>query len=296
MAQSPPINRSSTTSDQKYVFNPDWEVHGLRELCSGGLVVRHDIETPDEIELPAIDRHLLLLSLTGAISRFCGEAHEGDTAMGYSGLLPAGEPGFFSWESTDEAVAFIIDPQLLAKTAIELDCIGSSNLELKPILAQADPTIHALGLQFKQEMQRHALGGELYSESLANLLNIHLLRNCCTTQPVLRTYSGGLSAQRLQQTIDYIQAHLDEKLSLETIAAELNLSTYYFCELFTQSMGMPPYKYVLHQRVDRAKQILKHSEKSLTDIALDCGFANQSHLTRHFKKYTGVTPSRYRAD
>jgi AraC family transcriptional regulator len=87
---------------------------------------------------------------------------------------------------------------------------------------------------------------------------------------------------------------LHEKLSLDAIATELNLSVYYFCELFTQSIGIPPYKYVLQQRVERAKQLLKNSQKPLADIALDCGFASQSHLNRHFHKLASITPKKYR--
>jgi AraC family transcriptional regulator len=59
-------------------------------------------------------------------------------------------------------------------------------------------------------------------------------------------------------------------------------------------MGIPPYKYILQQRVERAKQLLNNSQRSLSDIALDCGFANQSHLNRHFIKLTGVTPKKHR--
>jgi AraC family transcriptional regulator len=148
-------------------------------------------------------------------------------------------------------------------------------------------------------MVRHV---SLYSESLANLFNIHLLRNYCTSTPMLRSYSGGLSTRKLQQAIDYIQAHLDEKLSLESIATQLNLSVHYFCELFTQSTGIPPYKYVLQQRVERftvcdsnrARKLLTNSQKSLSEIALDCGFADQSHLSRHFTKITRISPKKYR--
>jgi AraC family transcriptional regulator len=75
---------------------------------------------------------------------------------------------------------------------------------------------------------------------------------------------------------------------------ELNLSVHYFCELFTQSAGIPPDKYVLQQRVNRAQQLLINSQKSLSEIALDCGFANQSHLNRHFTKLTGISPKKYR--
>jgi AraC family transcriptional regulator len=281
----------------KDAFNPDWEVHGERELCSGGLLIRHDTETPDEIELPAFTNYLLILALTEGsrqIHKFCGKEHDGIFPVGNFWMLPAGESGFFSWESADECVSFMVEPQILQQTALEIECLTTDKLELQPILKADDPQLHTIALQFKQEMQNNALGGELYSESLANLFNIHLLRNYCTSTPVLRSYRGGLSTKKLQLAIDYIQAHLNEKLSLEAIAIELNLSVHYFCELFTQSTGMPPYKYVLQQRVDRAQQLLQDTQKSLSEIALDCGFANQSHLNRHFTKLTGISPKKYR--
>jgi AraC family transcriptional regulator len=59
-------------------------------------------------------------------------------------------------------------------------------------------------------------------------------------------------------------------------------------------MGIPPYKYVLQQRVERAKLLLRKSDKPLTEIAFECGFAHQSHLNRHFRKLTGITPKMYR--
>ncbi|WP_411813383.1 helix-turn-helix transcriptional regulator [Chlorogloeopsis sp. ULAP02] len=81
---------------------------------------------------------------------------------------------------------------------------------------------------------------------------------------------------------------------MEAIAQHLNMSVYYFCQLFTQSMGIPPYKYVLQQRVERAKQLLKDGNRAIVDIALECGFANQTHLNKHFRKLTGTTPKVYR--
>jgi AraC family transcriptional regulator len=263
---------NGVTNHARDAFNPDWEVHGERELCSGGLLIRHDTETPDEVELPAFSNHLLILALTEGsrqVHKFCGEEHDGVFPASSFWLLPAGESGFFSWESSDECVSFMVEPQILQQIAVEIGCLGADKLELQPIIKAADPQIHTLALQFKQELQNNSLGGELYSESLASLFNIHLLRNYCTSTPVLRSYTGGLSTQRLQQAINYIQAHLDEKLSLDAIAIELNLSVHYFCELFTQSTGIPPYKYVLQQRVERAKKLLKQSQKPLADIALD---------------------------
>jgi AraC family transcriptional regulator len=283
--------------DAQLAFDPNWVLHGQQELCAGRLLVRHKTQTPHEIE-PTLTDHILIVPLTEGsrqVYKFCGEEHDGVFPVGSFLLLPAGEPGFFSWgSSTDECISFTIKPKLLAKTALELDCLNSNQLELQPISLQADPTLQALALQFKQEIHNDAFGGECYSESLANLLKIHLLRHYCTSTPILRPHNGGLSSRQLQQTINYIQVHLDAKLSLDILATELNLSVYHFCELFTQSMGMPPYKYILQQRVERAKQLLNNSQRSLSDIALDCGFANQSHLNRHFTKATGISPKKYR--
>jgi AraC family transcriptional regulator len=292
------LRSSATTMHAKdVVFNPDWVVHGERELCAGGLLVRHDTQTPDTIEVPSLTAHLIPLFLTEGsrqVHKFCDEEHDGIFPAGDSWILPAGEPGFFSWESMDETISFILDPTTLQQVALENDCLRTGNLTLQPLVKATDPTLLTLALQFKQELQNNALGGKIYGESLANLFNIHLLRNYCTSAPILRSYRSGLSTKKLQQTIDYIQANLDEKLSLESIAAELNLSVYYFCELFTQSTGTSPYKYVLQQRIERAKQLLCTTQKSLSEIALDCGFANQSHLNRHFTKLTGISPKKYR--
>jgi len=88
---------------------------------------------------------------------------------------------------------------------------------------------------------------------MANLFGIHLLRHYCTTPATLGTCKGGLSDFQLKHAIDYIRSNLDAQLSLENIAAELNLSHYYFCSLFKQSMGVSPWQYVIRPRVERAK-------------------------------------------
>ena len=88
---------------------------------------------------------------------------------------------------------------------------------------------------------------------------------------------------------------LDEKLTLDAIARKLNISQYHFCDLFKQSMVIASYQYLLQQRVARAKHLLrKEPEKAIADIALECGFANQTHFHKHFRKHTGMTPKKYR--
>ncbi|MEG4942592.1 helix-turn-helix transcriptional regulator [Microcoleus sp. F4-D5] len=74
------------------------------------------------------------------------------------------------------------------------------------------------------------------------------------------------------------------------LAGIAQLSPYYFSRAFKQSVGISPHQYVIQQRVERAKQLLLQGNMSLYEIAIACGFTHQSHLTRHFKRLTGVTP------
>jgi AraC family transcriptional regulator len=71
------------------------------------------------------------------------------------------------------------------------------------------------------------------------------------------------------------------------------MSQYYFASLFKQSMGVTPWQYVMQQRLERAKELLTQRDRSIVEIALQCGFKSQSHFTQQFRKFTGVTPKRY---
>jgi len=77
------------------------------------------------------------------------------------------------------------------------------------------------------------------------------------------------------------------------LAAIAQLTPYHFCHSFKQFVGISPHQYVIQQRVERAKQLLVHGKMSLSEIALACGFTHQSHLNRHFKRLTVVTPKTF---
>ena len=143
-------------------------------------------------------------------------------------------------------------------------------------------------------MQTEGLGGRLYSEALTTQLGIHLLRNYCTFPLKLKQYDGGLSLRKLQTVIDYIQANLEEKISLNTLAETTEISSYYFGRLFKKSTGITPHQYLIKCRIDRAQVLLKERKLSISNIAFEVGFSNQSHFIKHFKRLTGKTPKKFR--
>jgi AraC family transcriptional regulator len=98
------------------------------------------------------------------------------------------------------------------------------------------------------------------------------------------------------QVLDYINDYLNQDIKLADLAALLDMSQFHFSRLFKQSIGITPYQYLLQQRVERAKQLLKQTERSIMDIALECGFNSHSHLSKQFRQVTGMSPRAYRAD
>lgn len=107
---------------------------------------------------------------------------------------------------------------------------------------------------------------------------------------------GGLSIQTTQRIKDYIESNINHKLTLKELAQVANLSEYHFQRLFQQTFGASPAHWVNRRRIGLAKKLLKTSPSrslSISQIAVDCGFYDQSHFTHTFKKTTGVTPKKY---
>ncbi|MBN8233238.1 AraC family transcriptional regulator [Corallococcus macrosporus] len=102
---------------------------------------------------------------------------------------------------------------------------------------------------------------------------------------------GGLSAAALHRVRLFIEAHLARSIRVGELAQRSGLSVFYFTRAFRQSMGMTPHAYVQQRRVERARGLLSHTNRSLGDIALEVGFSSQSHFTTVFRRVTGLTPA-----
>jgi transcriptional regulator GlxA family with amidase domain len=101
---------------------------------------------------------------------------------------------------------------------------------------------------------------------------------------------NALLRTELQRAVTYIQDHLESGLSLQDIADAAGLSACYVARLFKQSIGQTPHQYILNQRVEKAKALLKQGNLSLAEIAVTVGFYDQAHFTNYFKRLTGTTP------
>ena len=103
-------------------------------------------------------------------------------------------------------------------------------------------------------------------------------------------------AWQAQRTVVYIEANLGSKLAIREMAGRVALSKGQFSRAFKQSLGSSPMAYVVSRRVERAKLMMTSSSGRLTDIALACGFADQSHLSRCFRRVVGMSPGLWRRE
>jgi AraC family transcriptional regulator len=105
---------------------------------------------------------------------------------------------------------------------------------------------------------------------------------------------GGLPPRVLRRLRDYIDANIDQRISVEALARLANLSVCYFVRAFKQSVGVTPHDYLIRKRVERTMELLSGTDLSLSEIALAAGFADQSHCARRFREHVGMSPRDYR--
>jgi AraC family transcriptional regulator len=171
---------------------------------------------------------------------------------------------------------------------------SSANIELAVKLFFEDPTLLDTALKLKRSLETPSVENRSYLDALAAVLVhelVRLNRGLPRNEPQLR---GGLAAWQRRVVVAHIDDHLEEPISLSALAQLARLSPYYFCRAFKQSFGIPPHRYHINRRIERAKTLLAKRARSVTDIGLTVGYSETSSFTTAFRKATGLTPSVYR--
>jgi len=183
---------------------------------------------------------------------------------------------------------------LLARTAEEVGNYDPARLSVKEHFGFQDPLLSQIGFALWRELEQRSPAGKLYAQTTAQMLAIHFLRHYTAGGRVFKGPSQELTHQQMRRVMDFVQAHLDQDISLEVLAQQAGFSSYHFARLFRQTTGESPHQFVLRQRIERAQCLLKERDVPLARVAIESGFANQSHFTQAFKRHLGLTPRAYR--
>ncbi|RKX47261.1 MAG: AraC family transcriptional regulator [Verrucomicrobia bacterium] len=117
-----------------------------------------------------------------------------------------------------------------------------------------------------------------------------LLSRCYSDEPT----DESIDLLRIGDAIAHIEAHYAEKITLDELAEKSHLSKRHFLRIFHDCIGRSPIDHLMHIRTQKAAELLRHTDRTITDIAFDCGFSDGNYFTRCFRKTTGETPRQYR--
>jgi AraC-like DNA-binding protein len=167
--------------------------------------------------------------------------------------------------------------------------LGSAGLRAVAVTGP-DAVALALGTALLPALAGQATAGLV--ESLLAAIQAHLAK---AYAPVAPTPSrSGLAPWQLRKAKAMIEARIETGVPVEEIARECRLSRSYFSRAFRRSTGVPPHGWLAALRLEKAKRLLSQAEARIADVALECGFADQSHLTRSFSAQLGITPAAWR--
>jgi AraC-like DNA-binding protein len=177
------------------------------------------------------------------------------------------------------------------------DDLGGSRIEalaISPGIGTNDPVIANLSSCLLAAIERPEQLSTLFVDHVVMALHTHLAQRYGGMRMPRTSGSGRLTPWQLRLARDTIDAHLGEGISLAQVARDCGLSVSHFARAFRCSTGIPPHRWLMQRRVDRAKDLMRATSTTLTEVAFACGFCDQSHFTRAFLQATGKTPSQWR--
>jgi AraC family transcriptional regulator len=281
-----------TVDSQSY-----WPIVFKRAAIWDGIKLEHYRFHTGELPDHRHREHLITVALGVCQGEIRTTAGRYNSLMGNICIIPAGQTFQARLEGESEHLALYVDPSLLLHAAPEAH--SSTGIEVLESCRDNDPVISNVAFALLAELKaaengEGPLSGRLYTESLANVLAVHLLRHYTALGAEGPRFSGGLTGRRLRRVTEFIAANYSRDVSLTELSAAAEMSPFHFAREFKRSTGTTPHQYLIKYRIDRAKALLAESKMPLVEVGFRSGFSHQSHFTRLFHKLTGTTPQSYR--
>lgn len=247
-----------------------------------------------EMTLPPVDRHFISVHLLkpGEIrTRWGGRMHCGYSSPGNVILMAAGQDSAWACPTAIDELQMFLAPAIFDEVAQE---VGGEKVGLIEGVGIVDPAITDIARQVLAELEQPGLGTRLFADMAARALALAIVRRHSTASGTDALQRVEMTARQLRLATDYIEFHIDEDLTLESISSVSEMSPFRFARAFRKATGHSPRQYVIARRIERAKLLLRSTGKDIAEIANHVGFSNQSHFTTAFGRRCGTTPRRYR--
>lgn len=212
-------------------------------------------------------------------------------------LTNGGDPYECRWRTVGREVfdtmSVFIELPLLKSALEEVFGADAPRARLRDLSGFTDETLHFYMLRLREELLRKT-ASPILVRGLGKAIAIHLARHYAEAIDDPRGVAPSLPGYKLRQITDGMARDLAEEFNLERLAAQAQLSRFHFSRLFKAATGRSPSRYQLDLRLNAARQLLRETERSIIEIALDVGYRNPSRFAQLFRREIGLTPSEYR--
>jgi AraC family transcriptional regulator len=191
---------------------------------------------------------------------------------------------------------FYLPRRALDAFSEELNVPRVDELTCQPGSVFDDGTIRNLGLSLLTAMDHPDRASRLFVDHVTTGIGIHVVATYGGADRGRRRAKGGLAAWQERRAKQMMDAQLDGDIPIKVLAAECELSIAHFSRAFRASTGMAPHQWLMLRRIDAAKSLMRRRDLALSEIAVACGFADQSHFTRAFSKAVGTSPGGWRRE
>ncbi|MGD1897473.1 MAG: helix-turn-helix transcriptional regulator [Phormidesmis sp.] len=254
---------------------------------------------PGEVYVPELSEHLLFVSLLPKIQyKNLNDRRPKKQTLrqGDVTITPAGFSQHWQWLTSFSAINLFIPKLLVAEISKDLVKGDPESVRLIELKATAVPFLSTIAIELLSELEAGEPFGKPYIDSLTRSLVMALIIYYSTAKTRDQRVFSKPDNTYVRCAIDFIQDHLSEDLRLTRIASACGISINHLCTVFKQSVGQSVHQYVIQQRIEKAKVLLKNRKKSIVEISQETGFSNQAHFTNSFRKYCRITPSQYRKE
>jgi AraC family transcriptional regulator len=247
--------------------------------------------SPGRTHVPGAQQHRLGIHFGRPVNAECrcdGRVQRRVQKHGDIDIVPAGFDGVWQDDRECTILRMKVAPALIENAAIDLG-MAPDRSHVVPTLQLRDPRLEAIAWAVKTELEADTPSDRLYADTLAVALAIRMLEAGATRQATVKA-GQMLALSQKTRLVEFIEYHLDTALSLEDLANAAGLSLTHLKLRFRNSFGVSPHQYVLRRRVERARELLATSDQPASQIAIETGFAHQSHMTHAMRRLLGVTP------
>ena len=247
---------------------------------------------PGVLDVPELDAPRIAIHIGRPVRMDCRhgvQSYSGLAIHGDIDIIPDGVPSRWEMKEADTALVLRVGRRLLRDVAEESGF--GDRIEIRSRFRVRDSQIEHIGWALMAEVERRYSSGRLYMDCMATALAVQLLRNHSSVAGTNSLAESSMPRHKLRQVQSYIEENLRSDLSLRAIADVAGMSTSHLKSTFRKTTGMPVHQYVIRRRVERAALLLREGKLPISQIAVELGFAHQSHLAMHMKRLLGVSPS-----